>query len=133
MPDDNSKNDAPPNETGVGISGEASLIFAPTRRTVTPRPVYRRKLLKALGSRLSAHLRAWSVERFQLGLLAVFVSGALGVLIADTILCTDGAGLQFWDGCLYEVLGCGVGGGLLGLVLYLLFMRRFFSPTAGRR
>ena len=100
-------------------------LFAPPRRTVVPRPVYRHRFLVALSSRLSARAKTFSVERVQLALLSIFLFGVLGVFIADIFFCPAGTGMKFWDGCMYEVIGFGVGGGLLGLSLFL-FLR---SPS----
>ena len=88
-----------------------------------PRPVYRHKLLKALSSGLRAHLEVWSVERVLAALLFIFAFGVLGVFTADTFLCPEGTGVRFWDGCLYEVIGFGVGGGVFGLVAFVYLLR----------
>ena len=123
-----------PNEDSVAADAPPSrneILFAPPRRTVVPRPVYRHKLLKALSSRLWTPIEALSVERFLAALLSIFVFGVLGVLIADTLLCPDGTGVRFWEGCLYEVLGFGIGGGIFGLVAFVYLIRRF--PVLIRR
>ena len=118
--------DAPPNRR--------EALFAPPQRAVVPRPVYRHRLLKALSSRLGAHLRAWSVERFMAALFFIFAFGVLGVFIADTLLCPEGTGVRFWDGCLYDVLGFGVGGGVIGFAAFVYLLRllslRRDNPTA---
>ena len=114
-------------ETVKGTVTRRETLFAPPRRTVVPRPVYRHRLLVALSSRLSARAKTFSVERVQLGLLSIFLFGVLGVFIADIFFCPADTGMKFWDGCMYEVIGFGAGGGLLGLSLFFLLLRRF-SP-----
>ena len=69
------------------------------------------------------HLEVWSVERFLAALLFIFAFGVLGVFTADTFLCPEGTGVRFWDGCLYEVIGFGVGGGVFGLVAFVYLLR----------
>ena len=120
-----------PNEDSVAADALPSrneILFAPPRRAVVPLPVYKRKLLKALSSRFWAPFATWSVERFLAGVFFIFVFGVLGVFIADTLLCPEGTGVRFWEGCFYEVLGFGIGGGLFGLVAFVYLVRLLSLP-----
>ena len=119
--------------TPTDIAGDAppdrrEAIFAPPRRVVVPLPVYKHRMLKALSSKVRAHLEAWSVERFLAALFFIFAFGVLGVFIADTLLCPEGTGVRFWEGCLYEVLGFGVVGGVFGLVIFFYLVRLLSLP-----
>ena len=124
LPENNPNGDTTPGDiAGDALPNRREPLFAPPRRAVVPRPVYRHKRLKALSSGLRAHLGAWSVERFLAALLFISVFGVLGVFTADTFLCPEGTGVRFWDGCLYEVIGFGVGGGVFGLVAFVYLLR----------
>ena len=129
LPENNPNGDATPADiVGDALPDRREALFAPPRRAVVPRPVYRHKLLKALFSRLRAHLGAWSVERFLAALLFISAFGVLGVFIADTLLCPEGTGIRFWDGCFYEVIGFGAAGGGFGLVAFVYLLRFLSLP-----
>ena len=124
MSDNNPQNESPDDaETVQGAATRRETLFAPPKRTVVPRPVYRHRFLVALSSRLSARAKTFSVERVQLALLTILVFGILGVFIADIFFCPADTGMKFWDGCMYEVIGFGIGGGLLGLSLFFILSR----------
>ena len=93
LPENNPNGDATPGDiAGDALPDRREALFAPPRRVVVPRPVYRHKLLKALSSGLRAHLEVWSVERVLAALLFIFAFGVLGVFTADTFLCPEGHG-----------------------------------------
>lgn len=135
MPDETAEHPNP-----VGAKSDAALpypdevIFAPPRRAVVPRRVYRRRRIKALYALIAGLMRYWSVGRLVVGLFCVFAFGLIGVAIADAIFCPEGTGARFWEGCLYETIGFGVGGGLLGFAIFLFAVRIFDrrpSPLRG--
>ena len=129
LPENNPNGDATPGDiAGDALPDRREALFAPPRRAVVPRPVYRHKLLKALSSGLRAHLEVWSVERVLAALLFIFAFGVLGVFTADTFLCPEGTGVRFWDGCFYEVIGFGVAGGVFGLVAFVYLLRILSLP-----
>ena len=129
MSENNPNGDTTPADiTGDALPDRREAIFAPPRRVVVPLPVYKHRLRKAFSSKVRAHFGAWSVERFMAALFFVFAFGVLGVFIADTLLCPEGTGVRFWDGCLYEVLGFGVGGGIVGLLAFIYLVRLLTLP-----
>ena len=103
------------------------VLFAPPQRTVVPRPVYRGRRMKTLSARCAALMRYWSVGRLMFGLFCVFAFGLLGVAVADAFFCPESATVRFWEGCLYETIGLGAGGGLLGFAFFLLAVWTFDS------
>ena len=124
LPENNPNGDATPADiVGDALPDRREAIFAPPRRAVVPLPVYKHRMLKALSSKLQSHFSAWSVERFLAALFLIFAFGVLGIFIADTLLCPEGTGVRFWDGCLYDVLGFGVGGGVVGLLAFIYLVR----------
>ena len=101
------------------------VLFAPPQRSVAPRPVYRHRLLKALYARGARFTRLWSVGRLTVGLFCILAFGLIGVAVADVLFCPEGASVRFWEGCLYETIGFGAGGGLLGFVFSIIAIRVF--------
>ena len=124
LPENNPNGDTTPADiTGEAPPDRREALFAPPRRAVVPLPVYKHRMLKALSSKVQSHFSAWSVERFLAALFLIFAFGVLGIFIADTLLCPEGTGVRFWDGCLYDVLGFGVGGGVVGLLAFIYLVR----------
>ena len=83
--------------------------------------------MKALYARAVSFTRIWSVGRLTVSLFCIFAFGLIGLSVADGIFCTTETGVRFWEGCLYETIGFGAGGGLLGFAFALLAVRAFDS------
>lgn len=96
------------------------VLFAPLQRSVVPRPVYRHRRIKGIYARCVWFTRIWSVGRLIVGLFCVFAFGLLGVAVADALFCPEGTSVRFWEGCLYETIGFGAGGGLLGFAFSIM-------------
>lgn len=101
------------------------VIFASVRRPMVERPVYRGRRVKALSARCAGLVRYSSIIRLVIGLFCVFAFGLIGVAVADAFFCPEGAALAFWEGCLWETVGFGGGGGLLGFAFFLLSVQTF--------
>ena len=121
MPDDIHN---PPGASGP-LPYPDEVLMTSSKRMVVPRPVFRRRRMKALYARCVSFTRLWSVGRLTVGLFCIFAFGLIGLSIADGIFCTAETGVRFWEGCLYETIGFGAGGGLLGLIFALLAVRAF--------
>ena len=101
------------------------VLFAPPQRAVLPRPIYRHRWIKGLYARGVWLSRQWSIGRFVVGLFCVFAFGLIGVAVADAFFCPGGTAARFWQGCMWETIGFGSGGGLLGLAFFVLALRTF--------
>ncbi len=55
----------------------------------------------------------------------MFAFGLIGVAVADAFFCPEGTAARFWQGCMWETIGFGAGGGLLGFAFSLLAVRAF--------
>lgn len=108
------------------------VLLAPPRRSVVEPPVYRGRRVKAFSARCAILIRYWSVYRSILALFCVFAFGLIGVAAADAFFCPEGAGVTFWEGCLWETVGLGSGGGLLGFAFFLLAVQAFSTRPSPR-
>ena len=99
---------------------------------VVPRPLYRHRWRSRFRTRISGFARTWSVGRLVAALFSIFAFGLIGVFIADLIFCPDGTGVRFWEGCLYETIGFGAGGGIVGFEVFLFFLYFFKARTTPR-
>lgn len=122
----------------AGLPYPDEVLFAPPQRSVVPRPVFRHKRIRSLYARGVRLTRLWSVDRVIVGLFCIFAFSLVGVGVADAFFCPEGTAARFWEGCLWETVGFGIGGGVFGFAFFLLTMRAFDrwlpqrpDPTSG--
>ena len=118
-----------PSPSGAGPEDSVpypdEVLFAPPQGEVVPRPVYRHKRIKSLYTKGIGLTRLWSVERIIVCLLCISAFGLIGVGVADAFFCPEGTSARFWEGCLYETIGFGAGGALLGFAVSILALQVF--------